>query len=204
MWENLLPTVWSHSIPGTWLIHACVTQDVTQSYVRESTSNSVCVFDPWDMAHPYVGHVSFICVTPGTWLTHMWDITYETWLIYMWVNQLLRGTLIEFLGYDSFICVTPGTWLICETWLIHVWVNQLLVGALIQFRGYDSFIYVTPGTWLICETWLIHMWVNQLLMGALTQFLGHDSFMCVIPSTWLIHMWESLLFISARPLDSWS
>jgi len=115
-----------------------------------------------DMAHSYVCHDSFICVTE---LIHMYDKTHSVCDMthsYMW--------------HDSFICVT---WLspdlsTCVTGLIH------MCDMSHSYVWHDSFLRMT---WLhmcgMTQSCFWHDWVMTY------SHVRHDSFVCV---TWLIQM----------------
>jgi len=161
VWRDSFIRVWRDSL-------MCATTMTSRRYAFCVTRlNRMC-----DMAHLYVWHDSFICVT---WLIHMcdydlalaahmlWDIC-VTWLIHphiwhdahiLWDMTVSRHLVLcrtHPVTHDSFIRVT------C---LIHVW--------------HDSCVYV-------CDYYFVS--TVRILWGVTHSYMWHDSSIRV---TWLIH-----------------
>jgi len=157
---------------------------------------ALCI--PWDMAHSYLRHDSFICETwlilpCGIWLVHtrcMYEASllvhvrhdsfiFETRPIYAWDMTHLH------VRHDLFIC---ATWLILPRVIWLVYTGCMYEASL---RWYDKtwLIYVWRHNSFMCErhdsykTWLIYMWRRN-------SFMCHDT--TWTHETWLICMWTHM------------
>ena len=155
-----------------YLIHMCA---MAHSYVWHISFICVTWLNIRDMTHSYVRYDSFIFVT---WLVHMCDMTqsYVWWLIHMYDMTQSYVWHHVYGWHDSFICMTR---LIPMCDMNH------------SYMRHDSFISVT---WLIhmCEhdTTHFHAWHDSHVYAWHASFKSHTW---TIPVThmhapWLNHM----------------
>ena len=120
----------------TWLIHMC---DMAHSYVYHDSFMCVTrLIHMCDMTHSYVWHDSFICVT---WLIHVCGMTPVMTRWCVWHDS--------FMWHGSFVCENMTH--LYVPWLIHV--TRLMTWLIrdMTHSRHDSFMRLT---WLM--TWLLH------------------------------------------------
>ena len=93
----------------------------------------------WDMTHPHVWHVSFLCVTWHDWCTC------ETWLIHI---------------YDMYHFYAWHDSCTCETWLIHMYdMND--VRCISAYRT-NIYFYLSIDTCHTCGWVMSHMYMSHV------------------------------------------